>query len=237
MEQNITIPLAILAGLLSFASPCVMPLVPAFLGYMGGTTVSGQPTGRLHTFWHALAFVLGFTVVFGVFGVFLGLLGYWLQDLLPWFQKIGGIIIIFFGLHTMGLLKIPLLYQERRVEIERQSSLGHLSSFLMGVFFAAGWTPCVGPILGGIFLLAADAATALQGAILFIAYSLGLGIPFLIAGLAFDAMSGLLRRLNRYMNIISIISGVFLIVLGILIFTDSLGYFARFGSFLGGESL
>jgi len=206
---------------------------------MGGAAVS-QSSGiarRLNTFWHALAFVLGFSVVFGIFGVFLGLLGYWLQDLIPWIQKIGGIIIIVFGLHTIGLLKIPFLYQERRVEIERKSSLGYLSSFIIGVFFAAGWTPCVGPILGGIILLATDAATALQGAVLFIAYSLGLGLPFLIVGFAFDAMSGFLKRINRYMNIISIISGIFLIVLGILIFTDSLSYFARFGSFLGGEAL
>ena len=106
-----------------------------------------------------------------------------------------------------------------------------------GVFFAAGWTPCVGPILGGIILLATDAATAWQGAALFVAYSLGLGIPFLLFGLAFDAMSGFLKRANQYLNIVSIISGIFLLVLGILIFTDSLTYLARFGSFLGSETL
>ncbi len=239
MEQNVTIPLAVLAGLLSFASPCVMPLVPAFLGYMSGATVNraDETVRRLNTFWHALAFVLGFSVIFGLFGVFLGLVGYWLQDLIPWIQKIGGIIIVVFGLHTIGLLKIPFLYEERRVEIERKSSLGYLSSFIMGVFFAAGWTPCVGPILGGIILLATDTTTAGQGAVLFAAYSLGLGIPFLLFGLAFDAMSSFLKRVNRYMNVVSIISGIFLIALGILIFTDSLTYLARFGSFLGGEAL
>jgi cytochrome c-type biogenesis protein len=238
MEETLTIPIAVLAGLLSFASPCVLPLVPAFLGYMAGATVgqSGETPRKLHTFWHSLAFVLGFSVVFGIFGVFLGLLGYWLQDtILPWIQKIGGIIIVAFGLHTMGLIKIPFLYQERRVEVERRSSLGYLSSFTMGLFFAAGWTPCVGPILGAIMLLAADSGTALQGAILFSAYSLGLGIPFLIVGLAFDAVSGFLRRINQYMNIISIVSGIFLVILGVLVFTDSLRYFARFGSFFGGH--
>lgn len=239
MEQNVTVPLALLAGLLSFASPCVMPLVPAFLGYMSGAAVNRADANlrRLNTFWHALAFVLGFSVIFGLFGVFLGLLGYWLQDLIPWIQKIGGIIIVIFGLHTIGLFKIPFLYEERRLEVERKPSLGYLSSFIMGVFFAAGWTPCVGPILGGIILLATDTTTAGQGAVLFAAYSLGLGIPFLLFGLAFDAMSGFLKRVNRYMNVVSIISGVFLIALGILIFTDSLTYLARFGSFLGGEVL
>jgi len=239
MEQNVTIPLAILAGFLSFASPCVMPLVPAFLGYMSGAAVNRADgtVQRLNTFWHALAFILGFSVIFGLFGVFLGLLGYWLQDLIPWIQKIGGIIIIVFGLHMIGVFKIPFLYEERRVEVERKASWGYLSSFLMGVFFAAGWTPCVGPILGGIILLATDAATAWQGAALFVAYSLGLGIPFLLFGLAFDAMSGFLKRANQYLNIVSIISGIFLLVLGILIFTDSLTYLARFGSFLGSETL
>ena len=237
MQGQLSIPIALLAGLLSFASPCVMPLVPAFLGYMGGTAVKqpGKSGWNLHTFWHSLAFVLGFSVVFGIFGVFLGLLGYWIQDMLPWFQKVGGVIMVVFGLHTMGLIRIPLLYQERRIEVERKTSLGYFSSFLMGLFFAAGWTPCVGPILGSIMLLAADAGTAMQGAVLFIAYSLGLGIPFLIAGLAFDAMSGFLRRINRYMNIISIVSGLFLIILGFLVFTDSLRYFARFGTFIGGS--
>lgn len=229
MEQNLTIPIAIFFGFLSFASPCVLPLVPAFLGYMGGATVS-QGTGsrgRLHTFWHALAFVLGFTLVFAILGGVMGLLGFWLQDtVLPWIQRIGGLIIIVFGLHTIGVIQIPLLYQEHRVEVERKSSLGYLSSFLMGLFFAAGWTPCIGPILGAIILLATDSGTALQGAILFAAYSIGLGIPFLIVGLAFDALSGFLRRANRYMGVISIVSGVLLVILGLLLVTDSMRYVA-----------
>ena len=229
MEQNLTIPIAVFFGLLSFASPCVLPLVPAFLGYMGGAAVSKDAGGRrrLHTFWHSLAFVLGFTLVFAILGGIMGLLGFWLQGtVLPWIQRIGGIIIIIFGLHTIGVIQIPLLYQEHRVEVGRKSSLGYLSSFLMGLFFAAGWTPCIGPILGAIILLATDSGTALQGTILFAAYSIGLGIPFLIVGLAFDAMSGFLRRINRYMGVISIISGVLLIVLGMLLLTDSMKHVA-----------
>ena len=229
MEQHLTIPIAVFFGFLSFASPCVLPLVPAFLGYMGGAAVSGGKGShrRLHTFWHSLAFVIGFSLVFAVLGGVMGLLGFWLQGtILPWIQRIGGIIIIIFGLHTIGVIQIPLLYQEHRVEMDRKSSLGYLSSFLMGLFFAAGWTPCIGPILGAIILLATDSGTALQGTILFAAYSIGLGIPFLIVGLAFDAMSGFLRRVNQYMGVISIISGVLLILLGLLLLTDNMKYVA-----------
>lgn len=235
-EENITVPIAVLAGLLSFASPCVMPLVPAFLGHLGGTAVS-QSEGeirRLGTFWHALAFVLGFTVIFVALGASIGLLGQLLYDSLPWIQKVGGIVIIVFGLHTMGLLKIPMLYQQRRIEMEKKSSLGYFSSFLLGLFFSAGWVPCVGPILAAILLLASEMRTATEGALLLAAYSLGLGIPFLAVGAAFNALSGPLRRANRYLNIVSVVSGIFLIAMGVLIFTDNLRYFAQFGSFLEG---
>lgn len=233
-EENVTLPIAVLAGLLSFASPCVMPLVPAFVGYLGGTTVKQADAAprRLDTFWHALAFVIGFTVIFVALGASFGLLGQLLYDALPVIQKVGGIIIIVFGLNMLGLVKIPFLYQERRIEMQKRADLGYLSSFLMGLFFSAGWVPCVGPILAAILLLASDVQTAGRGAALLAAYSLGLGIPFLAVGLAFNALSGLLRRANRYLNIVSIISGVFLILVGVAIFTDSLRYFAQFGSFL-----
>jgi cytochrome c-type biogenesis protein len=234
--DNVTLPLAVFGGLLSFASPCVLPLVPAYLGYLSGraVTTSGGAFRRLDTFWHALAFVLGFSVIFVSLGASIGLLGKLLYDSLPLLQKIGGIIIVLFGLHTIGLFKIPLLYQERRVEIRKKDALGYVSSFLMGVFFSAGWVPCVGPILAAILLLASNVQTATQGAMLLGAYSLGLGIPFLAVGLAFNALSGPLRRLNRHLGVVSVVSGAFLVAIGALVFTDSLRYFARFGSFLGG---
>ena len=233
--ENLSIPIAIFGGLLSFASPCVMPLVPAFLGYLSGTAVnqSGESTRRLDTFWHALAFVLGFSVIFVALGASLGAIGKLIYDWLPWIQKIGGVIIVLFGLHTIGVFKIPFLYQERRLEMGKKPSWGYFSSFLMGIFFSAGWMPCVGPILAAIYFLASGTQTAAQGALLLGAYSLGLGIPFLIVGLAFQAIAPYLRRLNRYLPIVSTVSGIFLILVGIAIFTDSLRYFARFGSFLG----
>lgn len=233
--ENLSLPIAIFGGLLSFASPCVMPLVPAFLGYLSGTAVNqrGEATHRLDTFWHALAFVLGFTVIFVALGASLGAIGRWLYDYLPWIQKIGGVIIVLFGMHTVGIIRIPFLYQERRLEMGKKPSLGYFSSFLMGLFFSAGWMPCVGPILAAIYFMASGTQTAAQGALLLAAYSLGLGIPFLVVGLAFEPLTPYLRRLNRHLRVVSVISGIFLILVGIAIFTDSLRYFARFGSFIG----
>ena len=234
--ENLNIPIAFLAGLLSFASPCVMPLVPAYLGYLSGRAVgdAGEGERRLDTFWHALAFVLGFSLVFIALGGLVGLLGNLLFDSKLVLQKVGGVIIVLFGVHTLGLIRIPFLYQERRLEMHKKSELGYLSSFVMGIFFSAGWVPCVGPILAGILGLAYSTQTTGQAVLLLAFYSLGLGIPFLLAGLAFGAISGWLRRANRYLRVVSVVSGVLLVVLGVLMVTDKLTYFARFGSFIGG---
>ena len=221
---------ATIAGLLSFLSPCVLPLVPGFIGYMSGTSVqSGQKTPWWHTFLHACSFVLGFSLVFVILGASISSLGSLLYDYLPMLQKIGGILLIILGLHTMGLIKIPFLFQERRVHWTGRAEWGYLSSLLMGVFFSAGWTPCVGPILASILLLASQEQTAAQGALLLVAYSIGLGIPFLAVGAAFGPISGLLRRLNRHLNVVSIISGIFLIAMGLLLVTDSLRLLTSLG--------
>jgi cytochrome c-type biogenesis protein len=233
--DNLNIPIAFLAGLLSFASPCVMPLVPAYLGYLSGRAV-GDPASeghRLDTFWHALAFVLGFSLVFIALGGLVGLLGNLLLDSKIVLQKVGGVIIVLFGVHTLGLIQVPFLYQERRLEVRKKSELGYLSSLLMGIFFSAGWVPCVGPILAGILGLAYSTQTTGQAVLLLVFYSLGLGVPFLAAGLAFGAISGWLRRVNRYLKVVSIVSGALLVILGVLMVTDKLTYFARFGGFIG----
>jgi len=231
--SQVSVLLAVGAGLLSFLSPCVLPLIPGFIGYLGSASVRAEgqvPWWR--TFLHALAFVLGFTAVFVVLGASAGSLGALLYDYLPWIQRIGGVLLILMGLHTIGLLKIPFLFQEKRVHFVGRPELGYLSSFLLGIFFSAGWTPCVGPILASILLLASQEQTAARGAFLLAAYSLGLGIPFLAVGAAFGPLSGWLRRLNRHLNLVSIISGLFLIVVGLLILTDSLRLLAAYGGFL-----
>ena len=238
------------AGLLSFASPCVVPLVPGYLGYLSGTTLGQTAAGaaaagnaarvgqRRKTAAHALAFVLGFTLVFTVLGASVGLIGYAVRDLLPYLQKAGGVILIAFGLHTMGVITLPFLYHEMRVDVRRvPRHWGYLSSVLVGAIFGAGWTPCVGVVLSGILTMAATSATVSRGAALLLTYSLGLGIPFLLSALAIDRAQGVLRRLNRRARLVEVVSGALLIVMGLLVFGNVLqlmsAYFYRwFGYYL-----
>lgn len=221
--QNITFPLAIAAGFLSFVSPCVLPLVPVYLGYLTGSTVGGEETPKRSViFFHALAFVLGFTFIFVVvFGLPVGLLGQITFQLRPYLVKIGGLLLIIFGLHTAGLIKIPFLYMERRLQIGQDRKPGYLRSLIMGVTFAAGWTPCIGPILGAVIGLAYDAEQPLRAVFLLLAYSVGLGLPFLIVALLWTTLTDPLRKLNRHLNIVQAVSGIFLIIIGLLLLTDS----------------
>lgn len=217
--------IALVAGFLSFASPCVLPLVPVYLSYMAGTAaganLGGKPS-RAQMFVQALAFVLGFSTVFISLGALAGLVGLTLQPYMPVFRQVGGILLIVLGLHTAGLLKISFLYREWRPGLSWETRFGPATSFVVGMVFAFGWTPCVGPVLGGILLLASTSETALEGAYLLASYSLGMGIPFLIAGLLASALMGLLKSANRYLRIVEVISGVMLIALGFMVFTGQL---------------
>lgn len=218
--------------------------------------------GRWQTFSNALAFVAGFSTVFVILGASVAFLGYALNQVLPVLVRIGGIILILFGLQVAGVLGwfaervrraggeentigrayiafvgglARLMYTEGRVQVRANRSWGYLSSYLMGVFFSAGWIPCVGPVLAAIYFLASDTQTVAQGALLLLVYSAGLGIPFLITGLAFGTIAGLLRRLNRHAGIVSKITGAFLILVGVLLFSDRLSLVsslivARFGT-------
>jgi len=222
---RITLFLAFSAGVLSFVSPCILPLVPVYLSYLTERAVTLQDANvprRWVTFLHALGFVLGFSVVFTLLGASVGLVGYLFYDLQPIIQKVGGLILVVFGLHTIGVLKIPFLYREMRLEANFAGRWGVISSFLVGAVFAAGWTPCVGPILSGILVLAGTSGTVAQGALLLFVYSLGLGIPFLIAGMSLAWSNALLKRLRRYGGVVSVLSGVLLIAMGVLIFTNTL---------------
>ncbi len=215
--------LAFTAGLASFLAPCVLPLVPAYIGYLGGQAVVAPDhrrtlAGRFFTFLHALAFVVGFSAVFVILGVAAGGLAHLLRS--DWVRWIGGVVMIFFGLALTGLIKLPFLYAERRVHIQTRPGWGYLSSLLVGISFAAGWTPCVGPVLGSILALSINQETMWQSAVLLVAYSVGLGIPFLLVGLAVDRAMGLIRRMRRYLNAIQVATGVLLVIFGVLLFMD-----------------
>lgn len=222
--------LAFVAGVASFISPCVLSLVPAYVGYLSSRSVAvnGQVSEtRLGTLAHGLAFVLGFSAVFIGLGLTASAVGALLYDLQPVLVRVGGIVVIVFGLHTMGVIHIPFLEYDTRRQQAPDRRLGYLSSALMGVFFSAGWAPCVGPVLGAVLTMALSADGIARGGWLLTAYSLGLGVPFLLAAAGIGSVSELLRRYGRYLRYVSIATGALLVFVGVLLFTDSMAVFAR----------
>jgi cytochrome c-type biogenesis protein len=219
---NISISVAFIAGLASFLAPCVLPLVPAYLGYLSGyaVTKSDAPTlsKRFFIAAHAVAFVIGFSLVFILLGTAAGSLGRWLRG--DWFRYLGGLLIIFFGLALMELLHVPFLQNEARLQWRGKEEWGFISSILIGMVFAAGWTPCVGPALSAILVLSADHATVGHGVVLLMAYSAGIGLPFILAGFLIDRLDGLLKRVARYLPTIQKIAGAVLVLVGIIVITD-----------------
>jgi cytochrome c-type biogenesis protein len=232
--NNVTVGLAFLAGLASFLSPCVLALVPAYLGYLGGRSVT--PSGitvqnRWGTFSHGVAFVVGFSAVFVALGAAASVVGVLLFDVREWIARIGGIVVIIFGLHTLGVINIPFLDYDTRKQVQPKTS-SYLSSGLMGVFFSAGWAPCVGPVLGAVLTLALNGAQIGQGVILLSAYSFGLAIPFLLAALGLGRVTELLQKHSRAIRYLSLGTGVVLVIVGVMLFTGTLERLARFGFFV-----
>ena len=218
--SQVSLGLAFLAGLASFLSPCVFSLVPAYVGYLGGRAAGGEGrSNRWVTFSHGLAFVFGFSVVFVLLGVLAALAGGLLYDIRTWLAKIGGIVVIVFGLHMIGVFHIPFLAYDTRVSEAPDPKLGYLSSALMGVFFSAGWSPCVGPVLGTILTLAINGGSVSQGAVLLTSYSMGLAIPFLFAALGIGWVTTILRKYSKTMRYVEIAMGVILVIVGILLFS------------------
>lgn len=219
---QISVGLAFLAGLASFLSPCVFSLVPAYVGYLGGLAVGGERTqtsSRWITFSHGLAFVLGFSTVFVLLGVLASFAGGLLFDLRYWLAKIGGVVVVVFGLHMIGVFHIPFLAYDTRVQQAPDPKWGYLSSALMGVFFSAGWSPCVGPVLGAILTLAINGGSVSLGAVLLSAYSAGLAIPFLVAALGIGWVSTILKKYSKTMRYVEIAMGVILVIVGALLFS------------------
>jgi cytochrome c-type biogenesis protein len=234
---NVTVGLAFLAGLASFLSPCVFALVPAYIGYLSGRSLAmagggTQQSNRWVTFSHGLAFVIGFSVVFVLLGIAVSGIGGVLFSMREWLTKIGGVIVVVFGLHMLGIIHLPFLEYDLRPQNSPDRGRGYLSSAMMGVFFSAGWSPCVGPVLGAILTLALNGGSISQGATLLTAYSAGLAIPFLAASLGVDWVTNILRNHGRVMQVATKGMGVFLIAIGVMLFLGTFEYFARFGFFV-----
>jgi cytochrome c-type biogenesis protein len=223
--EEVSLLVAFGAGLLSFFSPCVLPLVPVYLASVCGTEILETETrgGRFTILFHSLSFVVGFTIIFVALGAAAGMAGFAISSH-SLILKIGGGLLIAFGLFLLASLKFPWLNYEKRLAPSLGTTTGYLRSLLIGAIFSLAWTPCVGPVLGGILTLALSSETAWQGAYLLAIYSLGLGIPFLIIGFAFDFFRPLLRRLHRYSTWSYLFSGVLLITVGILILTNILNW-------------
>lgn len=226
MKFSFTI--AFVAGLVSFLSPCVLPIVPGFLAYLAGSSAKqGEKATRGAIFLNSLFFVLGFSLVFALLGVLLNsILEALAYDVQLWLSRVGGAIIIFFGLFLTGLIKFSFLERQHAFGIKTKFSLPYLTSFLFGAAFAAGWTPCVGAALGAILGLA---ATRPESAFwLLFSYSLGLGIPFLFVGFFASRVTSFFRRYERVFHYMTVSFGIILIGLGILVFTQSLNLIANF---------
>lgn len=220
--------LAFTAGLVSFLSPCVLPLIPAYLTFLAGTSIKETYSidVRAKIFLNSVFFVLGFSFVFSVIGVLLqSILSNFAYDLQTYLGYIGGTIIIFFGLMLLGIIRIEQLETDHKL-ILKKTGISYLTSFLFGAAFAVGWTPCVGAVLGGILTLAVT--NPLTAFPLMLSYSLGLGIPFLLVGLFLSHSAKFIKALGPYLKWLNIIFGIIMIILGILVFTGTLAFVANF---------
>ncbi len=231
---NVSIGLAFLAGLASFLSPCVFSLVPAYVGYLGGRSIAiaEKNENRWATFSHGLAFVLGFSLVFISLGIAASALGGLLYQVRTWIAKIGGIVVVILGIHMTGLYRIPFLEYDLRPQTTPDRNRGYVSSVLLGVVFSAGWSPCVGPVLGAILTLALNGGSVMKGVQLLSAYSAGLAIPFLLAALGIGWVSTILKKYGRVMRITEMIMGGILIIVGLMLFLGTFEQIASFGYFV-----
>lgn len=223
--EALTIWMALGAGILSFLSPCVLPIFPSYLSFVTGLSF-GELSGpvdnvktRRAIIVNALCFIFGFSVVFMSLGASFSLLGRLLFDYQQILKKVGGVLVILFGLYIAGFLKLPFLARTFRLELQDRPA-GYLGAFIVGVTFAAGWTPCVGPILGSILLYASTAKTANTGILMLGAYSLGLAIPFFLSALALNRFLDYFDRFKRLLPVVSAIGGIFLVVVGSLLLTN-----------------
>lgn len=236
---GIGIIIAFLGGMVSFASPCCLPLVPAYVGYMVGSQPDDGTVRRRAAFSQALAFVLGFSAVFIALWASVGLIGYVLRDYVGMLRQVGGALLVFMGLHVAGVINVAALYREVHLPVgpmggasmgfgqAAPSTPSHRRSALLGVVFAAGWTPCIGPILGGIIGLASVSASVAEGTVLLVAYATGLAIPFILVAVGATSVSHRLGWLRDHHTAVSMVTGGMLVAVGFLMITNT---FARLSS-------
>ena len=225
MSQEVTLVTSFIAGFLSFISPCVLPLIPGYISFISGLTLeemqgtSEAKTSRARVLAASFSFVLGFTVIFVAAGASATALGTFLRDYAPIVEKIAGILLIVLGLHMMGVFRIRLLENDKRIHTQ-QKPAGPIGAFLVGAAFAFAWTPCIGPILGGILTMASSRNSVGEGMQMLAAYSLGLGVPFLLTSVAINQFFAAAAKIRRHYRLIELVSGGLLIVVGLLIFFD-----------------
>lgn len=230
MTADVGILIAFTAGVLSFLSPCVLPLIPSYVSFITGLSLDEMGERRWLAFSHAMMFVLGFTLIFIALGATATAVGRALNYHQVWLERIGGALIIFFGLYMLGAFRIGVLSRERRVQIQ-DKPVGYVGSVLVGAAFGAGWTPCIGPILGSVLLYTSATATLGEGVVLLLAYSLGLAVPFILAALAVEKFIDWFRRYKHLVPLVERIAGGMLLVVGILLIS---GYFSLLASYLQG---
>ena len=234
MTQEVTLVTSFVAGFLSFVSPCVLPLIPGYISFISGLTLEemqsagGAPSAsRRHVLTASIAFVLGFTVIFVAAGASATAIGRFLYQHAPIVEKIAGALLIIFGLHMMGVFRLRLLESDKRIHTQRKPA-GPVGAFLVGTAFAFAWTPCIGPILGGILGLAASRDSVSEGMEMLAMYSLGLGVPFLLTSVAINQFFSAAAKVRRYYRMIELVSGGLLVMVGLLIAFDQFSVIVRY---------
>lgn len=232
--ENVSLLVAFTAGLISFLSPCVLPLIPSYMAFITGISLEELSAHenlkrvRMTVVWNSLLFIGGFSSIFIAMGASATFIGTFLQENIRWFEIIGGVVVIVLGLHFVGVFKLKFLERERKFHM-KSKPLGFLGTFVVGMAFGAGWTPCVGPILGSILTLAATTQDVMKGIILLVFYSLGLGIPFFLAGVLIHKFFEYFKTIRKYFKIITAVGGILLVIVGVLLIT---GYFTAMFSYL-----
>ena len=233
-SENISVFVAFSAGLISFLSPCILPLIPSYLAFITGvsveelTIVDNLKQVRLKVIAHSLMFILGFSLIFVALGASATFVSKFLSRNIRWFEIVGGVLIILFGLHFTGIFRLRFLDREKKFHLKKKP-LGYLGTVLVGMAFGAGWTPCVGPILGSILTMAATTQNIIKGILLLAFYSLGIALPFFISGLILHRFFEYFQSIRKYFKVITTVGGILLIIVGILLVS---GYFSAMSSYL-----